>query len=265
MLIFVTATTTANWKTATAFLETATPHPALSRKGRGNDTTNDYNDNGNGKSFISFWIATGRLSRWGAPTRNDDHCYDERKWQNWKTATAIQKQRPLTVFASQTILSRKGGGKVHDHGKDECLSFCVQRSGSAESLNVFYLFVVAVLFWCVNDKRQRQKLYQFLDCHGATRRPLAMTTTATTTATPKANWKTANGISETATPHPALSRKGGGKAENGNDILETTKEKALSVSGLPRGDKAPTRNDGYCYDKKHGNGNGKMENGNSIN
>jgi hypothetical protein len=37
----------------------------------------------------------------------------------------------------------------------------------------------------------------------------------------------------------------------------TATTKALSVSGLPRGDKAPTRNDGY----DHGNGNGKVENG----
>jgi hypothetical protein len=46
-------------KRQTAFPETATPHPALSRKGRGNDTTRHDNGNGNGKSFISFWIATG--------------------------------------------------------------------------------------------------------------------------------------------------------------------------------------------------------------
>jgi hypothetical protein len=32
-------TITTKWKTTTALLETATPHPALSRKGRGNGTT----------------------------------------------------------------------------------------------------------------------------------------------------------------------------------------------------------------------------------
>jgi hypothetical protein len=47
-------------------LETATPHPALSRKGGGND-----NGNSNDKSFISFWIATGDCPVEGRP-RNDD-------------------------------------------------------------------------------------------------------------------------------------------------------------------------------------------------
>jgi hypothetical protein len=47
-------------------------------------------------------------------------------------------------------------------------------------------------------------------------------------------------------------------------IFVTATTKALSVSGLPLGDKAPTRNDGYCHDKKHGNDNGKLENSNGI-
>jgi hypothetical protein len=52
----VDGTTTAKWKTAKGILETATPHRVslcetiLSRKGRGKD-------HGDGKSFISFWIA----------------------------------------------------------------------------------------------------------------------------------------------------------------------------------------------------------------
>jgi hypothetical protein len=51
-----------------AISEPATPHPALSRKGRGN--CHDKNN-------ISFWIATGRQS---AP-RNDgkNHGYDNGK------------------------------------------------------------------------------------------------------------------------------------------------------------------------------------------
>jgi hypothetical protein len=55
--------------------------------------------------------------------------------------------------------------------------------------------------------------------------------TAKTTATATAKWKTANGISEPATPHPALSRKGRG---NDHD---------------------------HDHDHGNGNGNGKMGNG----
>jgi hypothetical protein len=51
-----------------------------------------------------------------------------------------------------------------------------------------------------------------------------------------------NGILETATPHPALSRKGGG---NGYD-KDTKTTKALSVSGLPLATTRP-RNDDYDY------------------
>jgi hypothetical protein len=46
--------------------------------------------------------------------------------------------------------------------------------------------------------------------------------------TTKGKMENDNGILETATPHPALSRKGRG---NDNDTT-----KALSVSGLPRVD-----------------------------
>jgi hypothetical protein len=40
----------------------------------------------------------------------------------WKKATAIQKRRPLTVFASQTILSRKGRGKEENGIEGFCAS-----------------------------------------------------------------------------------------------------------------------------------------------
>jgi hypothetical protein len=54
-------------------LKTATPHPALSRKGGGKDYGNDNNhSHDNDKSFISFWIATGDK----APLAIDDHCND---------------------------------------------------------------------------------------------------------------------------------------------------------------------------------------------
>jgi hypothetical protein len=53
------------------------------------------------------------------------------------------------------------------------------------------------------------------------------------------NWKTTTTFLETATPHPALSRKGRGKVENSNRIIRNGNDKALSVSGLPREDNAP--------------------------
>jgi hypothetical protein len=64
--------------------ETATPHrvslceTVLSRKGGGEvENGNGIFRNGNGKSFISFWIATGGQSR----PRNDGYCHDERQRQ----------------------------------------------------------------------------------------------------------------------------------------------------------------------------------------
>jgi hypothetical protein len=61
---------------------------------------------------------------------------------------------------------------------DDCsrLSFCVERSGSAESLYAVYLFVVVVTLYKEGNGKEENS----------------------------------NGISETATPHPALSRKGRG-------------------------------------------------------
>jgi hypothetical protein len=47
-------------------------------------------------------------------------------------------------------------------------------------------------------------------------------------------------------------------------VTATTTAKALSVSGLPRGDKAPTRNDDHCHGKNHDNTTAKFENSNGI-
>jgi hypothetical protein len=99
--------------------------------------------------------------------------------QNGKRQMAFQKRRPLTVFALQTILSRKGGGNdtattkwktalrdsalalrstQNDRGCDiSLLCFLNARNPllvilreRAESLNAVYLFAVVVVC-CSND------------------------------------------------------------------------------------------------------------------
>jgi hypothetical protein len=76
-------------------LEPATPHPALSRKGRGKSNDND-------KSFISFWIATGRLSRWGRPLAMTD----KNRMEN--------DNGILEPATPHPALSRKGRGNDND-------------------------------------------------------------------------------------------------------------------------------------------------------
>jgi hypothetical protein len=76
--------------------------------------------------------------------------------------------------------------------------------------------------------RQRQKLYQFLDCHGG-QSPLAMTTND------HEKMGNGNGILETATPHPALSRRG-----RGNDHDHDHGKSFISF-WIAAGDKAPSQ------------------------
>jgi hypothetical protein len=77
---------------------------------------------------------------------------------------------------------------------------------------------------------------------------LAMTTTATTKATTNNNGKKVNGNTETATPHPALSRKGGGEVENGNGILETATPHRVSL----RKPSSPARGEGTTRLRQRG-------------
>jgi hypothetical protein len=50
-----------------------------------------------------------------------------------------------------------------------------------------------------------------------------------------------NGILETATPHPALSRRGRGKVENGNGIFRNGKDKNNISFWIATGDNAPSQ------------------------